>query len=67
MKRRDAEYRPLPTPLSGWFLPRGLIPRRPFDPILNSSPCLTHLQRLRSILQLGFDLSPVPSLPIWLS
>ena len=44
MKRRDAEYRPSRTPLAGWFLPRGLIPQRPFDPIFNSSPCLTHLQ-----------------------
>jgi len=56
MKRRDAEYGPPPTLVGGWFLPRGLIPQRPFDPIINSSPYLTHRQRLRSILQLRFDL-----------
>ena len=63
MKRRDAEYRPSRTPLAGWFLPRGLIPQRPFDPIFNSSPCLTHLQGLRSILQLRFDLPLYPASP----
>ena len=63
MKRRDAELPASPQPCRGWLLWRGLIPQRPFDPILNSSPCLTHLQRLRSILQLRFDLPLYPASP----
>ena len=61
MKRRDAEYRPPPTPLSGvvspaW--PHASTPLRSYRQQL-----VTHLQRLRSILQLGFDLPLYPASP----